>query len=175
MIINFNCLCKLLSFPHSSVSTTLNVSSVTESNCRNGTKHPSFSLFLSAAQSVFDRILNVILAWSDVFSYISSSDFLKREQMLLLSLPLSFRHLLLLQAAFAAVVLLRLPVLGPCHGQSFSSALLLRASSLHGLLVGRKPASLLALSQAARRLFLLAVSLLELLSDQQALHQQSPV
>lgn len=126
----------------------------------------SFSLLL--------EIPNVILDRSVDFK-ISSSDFLKRKQMLLLFLPLSPGHLLLLEAAFGGVVLLCLPVLRPRHGQSFSSALLFRASSLHGLLFRRKPASLLALSQAAHCLFFLAVSLFELLFDQQPLYQQSPV
>lgn len=118
-------------------------------------------------ESLLSLNLNVLLEFH--------SNFLKGEQMFLLSFPLSFRHLLLLHHTAAAVVLLCLPVLGPRQGQGFSSVLFWRTSSLRGLLVRWKPARLLTLSEATRSLFFLAISLFELLSDEETLHQQRPV
>lgn len=100
------------------------------------------------------------------------SRFLKGEQVLLLSSLFSFCRGLPLQSTDAPSLLLCLPVLGPGHGQSLWCRLGWRASSLNLFLIWRKPTSL---SEAPESVVLLSVALFQSFSDQEPLHQQSPV
>lgn len=104
-----------------------------------------------------------------------TSHFLKGEQMFLLSSLFSFCRALLLQSADAPSVLLCLSVLGPGHSQGFRRNFNSRTSTLNRLFIRRKFTSLFRVSKTPRSLVLLSVALFEPFSDQEPLHQQSPV
>lgn len=101
--------------------------------------------------------------------------FLKGKQMLVLTLPPPF--CCLFQSAGPSATLLCLPVLGPGHGQSFwrRFSTVAITPSCRRLVVWREPAGVVFTSYTPNSLVLLAVALSEPLSDQETLHQQSPV